>query len=42
MQSISSEKFCDQIVTKEQLLEIIEIIDTFPNLSRTEQANTVC
>jgi len=42
MQSISSEKFCDQIVTKEQLLEIIEIIDTFPNLSRTELANTVC
>ncbi|MBW2608545.1 MAG: DUF4338 domain-containing protein [Deltaproteobacteria bacterium] len=27
---------------KEQLLEIIEIIDTFPNLSRTELANTVC
>lgn len=42
MQSISSEKFCGQIVTKEQLSEIIEIIDTFPNLSRTELANTVC
>jgi hypothetical protein len=42
MQSISAEKFCGQIVTKEQLLEIIEIIDTFPNLSRTELANTVC
>jgi len=42
MQSISSEKFCGQIVTKEQLQEIIEIIDTFPNLSRTELANTVC
>jgi len=42
MQSISSEKFCGQIVTREQLLEIIEIIDTFPNLSRTELANTVC
>ena len=42
MQSISSEKFCGQIVKKEQLLEIIEIIDTFPNLSRTELANTVC
>ena len=42
MQSISSEKFCGQIVTKEELLEIIEIIDTFPNLSRTELANTVC
>lgn len=42
MQSISSEKFCGQIVKKEQLQEIIEIIDTFPNLSRTELANTVC
>jgi Druantia protein DruA len=42
MQSISSEKFCGQIVKKEQLLEIIEIIDTFPNLSRTELAHTVC
>jgi len=42
MQSISSEKFCGEIVTKEQLLEIKEIIDTFPNLSRTELANTVC
>jgi hypothetical protein len=42
MQSISAEKFCGQIVTKEQLLEIIEIIDTFPNLSRTELAHTVC
>jgi len=42
MQLISSEKFCGQIVTREQLLEIIEIIDTFPNLSRTELANTVC
>ena len=42
MQSISSETFCGQIVTKEQLQEIIEITDTFPNLSRTELANTVC
>ena len=42
MQSISSEKFCGQIVTKEQLQEIIEIIETFPKLSRTELASTVC
>ncbi|MEA1947747.1 MAG: DUF4338 domain-containing protein [Thermodesulfobacteriota bacterium] len=42
MQSKSSEKFCGQIVTEEQLQEIIEIIDTFPNLSRTELANTIC
>jgi hypothetical protein len=42
MQSISSEKFCGRIVTKEQLQEIIEIIETFPKLSRTELASTVC
>ena len=42
MQSISPEKFCGQVVTKAQLQEIIEITDTFPNLSRTELANTVC
>ena len=42
MQSVSSERFCGQIVTKEQLQEIIEIIETFPKLSRTELASTVC
>jgi len=42
MQSIFSEKFCGQVVTKEQLQEIIEIIETFPKLSRTELASTVC
>ena len=42
MQSVSSEKFCGQVVTKEQLLEIIEIIETFPKLSRTELASTLC
>ena len=42
MQSISSEKFCGQVVSKERLQEIIEIIDTFPNLSRTELSNTIC
>ena len=42
MQSISSEKFCGQTVKKKQLDEIIEIIGTFPKLSRTELANTVC
>ena len=36
------EKFCGQIVTNYQLYEIIEIIETFPKLSRTELANTVC
>jgi hypothetical protein len=42
MQSERVEKFCGQTVNKEQLDEIIEIIETFPSLSRTELANTVC
>jgi hypothetical protein len=42
MQSESVTTFCGQIVNKEQLDEIIEIIETFPNLSRAELANTVC
>ena len=36
------EKFSGQIVTFEQLNEINEIIETFPKLSRTELANTLC
>jgi hypothetical protein len=35
-------KFCGRIVRKEQLDEIIEITETFPNLSRTEIAGTIC
>lgn len=42
MESASSEKFCGQAVSKEQLTEIAEIIETFPNISRTELANTIC
>lgn len=42
MKSKKVEKFCGQIVSKEQLSEIKEIVETFPNLSRTELANTVC
>ena len=42
MESMCFEKFCGQIVKKQQLYEIIEIIETFPKLSRTELANTVC
>ena len=42
MESMCFEKFCGQIVTNYQLYEIIEIIETFPKLSRTELANTVC
>jgi hypothetical protein len=42
MQSVCFEKFCGQTVNKEQIAEIAEIIETFPKLSRTELANTVC
>ncbi len=36
------ERFCGQFVTKAQLIEIKEIINTFPKLSRNELANTIC
>lgn len=42
MQPISSEKFCGQVVSKDQVFEIVEIIGMFPKLSRTELANTIC
>ena len=42
MKSSCLEKFCGQTVKAEQLTEIVEIIETFPKLSRTELSNTVC
>ena len=42
MESMCFERFCGQIVKNQQVDEIIEIIETFPKLSRTELANTVC
>ena len=42
MESVYFEKFCGQLVNKQQLVEIKEIIELFPKLSRTELANTVC
>jgi hypothetical protein len=42
MQPISSEKFCGRVVGKNQVSEIVEIIDTFPKLTRAELANTIC
>ena len=42
MESMCFERFCGQIVKNQQADEIIEIIETFPKLSRTELANTVC
>lgn len=42
MESMCLEKFCGQDVDKDQPNEIIELIETFPKLSRTELANTIC
>ncbi len=42
MRSLSSDTFCGQIVCRDQLTEIAVIVDTFPKLSRTELANTIC
>lgn len=42
MDSVRVEKFCGQVVTDGQLSEIKEIVETFPKLSRTELAGTVC
>ena len=42
MESGCLEKFCGHTVNAEQLLEIVEIIEIFPKLSRTELSNTVC
>jgi len=42
MESMRVKKFCGQFVTDRQLSEIKEIIETFPKLSRTELASTVC
>jgi len=36
------ESFCGQPVNAQQLAEIAEVIETFPKLSRTELANTIC
>jgi hypothetical protein len=36
------EKFCGRTVSAQQLSEIVEITETFPKLSRTELANTLC
>lgn len=42
MESGCLESFCGQPVSAQQLSEIAEIIATFPKLSRTELANTIC
>ncbi len=42
MELVSFDKFCGQSVNNQQLDEIIEIVETFPQLSRSELANTIC
>jgi len=42
MQPISSETFCGQVVSKNQVSEIVEIVAMFPKLTRAELANTIC
>jgi hypothetical protein len=42
MPSIPSVTFCGQTIRQEQVSEIAMIVATFPKLSRTELANTIC
>ena len=42
MQSMGLERFCGQVVNRQQVDEIAEIIESFPKLSRNELANTIC
>lgn len=37
-----SESFCGQAICRDQISEIAVVVDTFPKLSRTELANTIC
>ena len=42
MQSTHSEMFCGQAISRNLLSEIAVIVETFPKLTRTELANTIC
>ncbi len=42
MRSISSEPFCGELISPDQINEISVIVATFPKLTRTELANTIC
>ena len=42
MRSMSSDRLCGQVISPDQLSEIAVIVATFPKLSRTELANTIC
>ena len=39
---MTSEKFCGEAVSPDQLGDITDIVSTFPKLTRTELANTIC
>jgi len=42
MRSTPSETFCGQTIKQDQVIEIAQIVATFPKLTRTELANTIC
>jgi Druantia protein DruA len=42
MGSEQIDTFCGQTVSSDQISEIVQIVSTFPKLSRTELANTIC
>ena len=42
MRQIPSETFCGQAIRQDQVSEIAMIVATFPKLTRTELANTIC
>lgn len=42
MRSISPELFCGELICPDQIDEISTIVATFPKLTRTELANTIC
>ncbi|MEE4113554.1 MAG: DUF4338 domain-containing protein [Desulfobacteraceae bacterium] len=42
MPPISIESFCGRVICRDQISEIAVIVDTFPKLTRTELANTIC
>ena len=42
MGSPAFKTFCGNVISKEQIAEITGIVATFPNLTRTELANTIC
>jgi hypothetical protein len=42
MRQVPAETFCGQAIRQDQVSEIAQIVATFPKLTRTELANTIC